>query len=93
LTFEKRRSPRRPLEQGVAILRPDGSVVCECVLSDISNEGARLKLSRKPGTPSLEIAPQFVLSLSKRGNLFRNCELIWHENDEVGLRFIAPKAS
>jgi hypothetical protein len=93
VTFEKRKNPRRPLEQGVAILRADGSLVCECVLSDISNDGARLKLSRKPGAPSPEIPPKFILSLSKRGNLFRNCEFIWHENDEVGLRFVATKAS
>jgi hypothetical protein len=92
VTFEKRKSPRRPLEQGVAILRQDGTLVCECTLSDISNEGARLKLSRDPEAAKLEIAPHFILSLSKRGNLFRNCELIWHENNEVGLRFVAPKS-
>jgi hypothetical protein len=93
VTFEKRKSPRRPLEQGVAILRQDGTLVCECTLSDISNEGARLKLAAKPGAAAPEIAPQFILSLSKRGNLFRNCELIWHEKDEVGVRFIVPKTS
>jgi hypothetical protein len=92
LGFEKRKSPRRPLDQQVAILHSDGTLVCECTLSDVSNEGARLKLTSKPGVSTPEIAPHFVLSLSKRGNLFRNCELIWQKLDEVGVRFITPKA-
>ena len=72
----------------VAILRDDGSVVCECSLADVSQEGARLKLRPKPGMPSPSIEPKFVLSLSRRGNLFRKCELIWQKQDEIGLRFI-----
>ena len=93
MAYEKRKSLRRPLGQQVAILRSDGTLVCECTLTDVSSEGARLKLTPEPGAASPDIAPQFILSLSKRGNLFRNCELIWHKNDEVGVRFIAPKAS
>lgn len=76
----------------VAILEPDGKLVCECALSDVSNDGARLRLQPKPGVPSPQIAPKFVLSLSRRGNLFRNCELVWRKGDEVGLRFIRPPA-
>lgn len=72
----------------VAILREDGSLVCECDLADVSQEGARLRLSPAPGHPSPSIDPKFVLSLSRRGNLFRQCELVWQKQDEVGLRFI-----
>ena len=72
----------------VAILRADGSVVCECSLADVSHEGARLRLAPRPGDPSPEIDPKFILSLSKRGNLFRNCELVWRDGDYVGLRFL-----
>jgi len=85
---EKRRSWRRPMNMHVAILREDGSLVCECDLADVSQEGARLRLSPAPGHPSPSIDPKFVLSLSRRGNLFRQCELVWQKQDEVGLRFI-----
>jgi hypothetical protein len=76
------------MQMHVAILREDGSLVCECDLADVSQEGARLKLSVEPGTPSPSIDPTFLLSLSRRGNLFRQCELIWQKQDEIGLKFI-----
>ena len=72
----------------VAILREDGSLVCECVLADVSQEGARLRLSTEPGLPSPSIDPKFVLSLSRRGNLFRKCELVWQKQNEIVLRFV-----
>lgn len=75
----------------VAILGPDGKLLCECALSDVSHDGARLRLMPKEGTAVPQIAPKFVLSLSRRGNLFRDCELVWHKGDEVGLRFIRPQ--
>ena len=93
MSFDKRKSPRRPFSMEVAILEPDGKLVCECALADVSHDGARLRLTPKPGAPSPEISPKFVLSLSRRGNLFRNCELVWRKGDEVGLRFIRPQAS
>jgi hypothetical protein len=76
------------MQMQVAILREDGSLVCECDLADVSQEGARLKLSVQPGSPSPSIDSKFVLSLSRRGNLFRKCELIWQKQDEIGLKFI-----
>ena len=72
----------------VAILREDGSLVCECDLADVSQVGARLRLSTEPGRPSPSIDPKFVLSLSRRGNLFRKCELVWQKQNEIGLRFV-----
>jgi hypothetical protein len=67
LAFEQRKSPRRRMEQQVAILKSDGKLVCECTLADVSNDGARLKLSLAPGAPAPSFDPQFILSLSKRG--------------------------
>jgi hypothetical protein len=89
--FDKRKSWRRPMQMDVAILEPDGKVVCECELRDVSHDGARLEMMIKPGAPAPQIAPKFVLSLSRRGNLFRNCELVWRKENEIGLRFIRPE--
>lgn len=79
------------MRMDAAILRPDGSVVCECALSDVSHGGARLKLAHKPGAAPPDIDTTFILSLSRRGNLFRHCRLVWRRGDELGLRFVAPK--
>lgn len=93
LTFEKRKKLRRMMERQVAILQSDGTLVCECTLTDVSDDGARLKLSQAPGATATSFDPQFILSLSRRGNLFRKCELVWHKDNEVGVRFVKPKAS
>lgn len=87
---EKRKNRRRPFSIEAAILEPDGKLVCECELADVSHDGARLRLTPGAGAPIPQIAPKFVLSLSQRGNLFRNCELVWHRGDEIGLRFVRP---
>ncbi len=91
MLIDKRKSSRRPLSMEVAILEPDGKLVCECALADVSHDGARLRLTPKPGDPSPQISPKFVLSLSRRGNIFRNCELVWRNGDELGLRFVRPR--
>lgn len=88
---DKRKDVRRPMTQPVAILASDGSLVCECTLRDVSDTGARLKLDIKEGSAVPDIAQAFILSLSRRGNIFRQCELVWQRDGEVGVRFIAPR--
>jgi hypothetical protein len=91
--MEKRKGLRRPVGQPVAILRSDGSFVCECTLRDVSDGGARIALTVKPGTAVPDIAPEFILSLTRRGNLIRYCETIWRRENEIGVRFIARKGA
>jgi len=91
--MENRKGPRRPVAQSVAILRSDGSFVCECTLRDVSDSGARLAINVKPGTAIPDIAPEFILSLSRRGNIVRHCETVWRRNNEIGVRFIARKGA
>jgi hypothetical protein len=87
MVFEKRKHVRRGIVQHVAILRADGTVVCECTLRDVSDTGARLKLITD-GKQAPDIAQEFILSLSKRGNIFRQCETVWRRGDEIGVRFV-----
>jgi hypothetical protein len=86
--FEKRKHTRRMMVQPVAILRPDGELVCECTLRDVSDTGARLKLAKQVSS-AIDIPQEFILSLSKRGNIFRQCETVWRQGDELGVRFIS----
>lgn len=91
--MEKRKDQRRSMAQSVAILRSDGSFVCECTLRDVSDSGARLAIVVKPGSAIPDIAPEFILSLSRRGNLVRHCETVWRRDNEIGVRFIARKGA
>ncbi|MEX0590662.1 MAG: PilZ domain-containing protein [Xanthobacteraceae bacterium] len=88
MAAEKRKHLRRILGQPVAILGADGNVICECTLHDVSDGGARLKLAIPKGGTAPEISPEFILSLSKRGNVFRHCQTVWRRSDEIGVRFI-----
>lgn len=67
------------------MLRANGELISLCTLLDISDTGARLRL---PTGSEIEVLPEFVLSLSQRGNLFRQCLLVWRERDQVGVQFI-----
>ena len=89
--WEKREAIRRSADQSVAILTSDGTLVCECVLVDGSDTGGRLRLQVPDGEEAPQILPTFILSLSKRGNLFRQCDTVWQRNNEVGVHFIRPK--
>jgi hypothetical protein len=84
----KRKHLRRKVVQPVAILRADGGVLCECELRDVSDGGARLRLTVPAGSPPPTIPTEFVLSLSTRGNVFRNCRTVWQRADEVGVQFV-----
>ena len=89
--MEKRKGTRRSLGQPVAILRSDGTFVCECTLRDVSDGGARIALTVKRGTVVPDIAPEFILSLTRLGNVVRYCETIWRSENEIGVRFVARK--
>lgn len=91
--MEKRKGTRRTVVQPVAILRSDGTFVCECTLRDVSDGGARIAITVKPGTAVPDIAPEFILSLTRRGNLIRYCETIWRRENEIGVRFVARKGA
>ena len=91
--MEKRKGLRRSTTQAVAILRSDGTFICECELRDVSDGGARLAITVKPGTAVPDIAPEFILSLTRRGNLIRYCETVWRRDNEIGVRFVARKGA
>ena len=88
--WEKRGAIRRNARQSVAILQSDGTLVCECDLVDVSDTGGRLRLRVPDGETPPQIMPEFILSLSRRGNIFRQCETVWQRDGEVGVRFIRP---
>jgi len=62
-----------------------GSPLAQCQVVNISSTGARLNL-REPAT----LPESFFLVLSKNSDVQRRCELIWHSEKGVSVRFLRP---
>jgi hypothetical protein len=69
----------------VHIIAIDGTWRRECTLLDVSATGARLLMSGAIDGLNLK---EFFLALSKSGSVFRRCELIRVNGEEVGVRFL-----
>ena len=75
------KSRRRPLRYS-AWMALDNDKLHGCVLSDISDSGARLDVEDS------EILPdRFMLLLSGTGSARRNCRVIWRAPAQVGVAF------
>jgi hypothetical protein len=71
---DKRRAIRRTMRYS-AVLVFAGGAQRPCVLSDISDTGARIDVER------------FTLLLSGNGSPRRNCRVVWREPKQVGVNF------
>ena len=65
------------------IERADGSRR-RCDLVEVTHRGARLKAV-------IPIGSKFVLSFSADGKVARFCEVIWQQESETGVRFLAKR--
>jgi PilZ domain len=85
--LDKRRSRRKPFDYvGVLDFR-DGQEPRPCQIADISAGGARLRLFNIPST----IPKLLTLVLSPRGNVRRDCKIVWRSTHEIGVRFVVSK--
>jgi len=80
---ELRKHARKPLHWRATIIagaEPPRS----CMVTDVSESGARLKLDR-PG----ELPEKIVLLLTKSGAARRMCRVIWRSKKDAGVKFLA----
>jgi hypothetical protein len=70
----------------VTLMAIDGTWRRSCVLMDVSQTGAKLKIE---GSADVLRAKEFFMLLSTTGLAFRRCELIWVEGSAVGVHFIS----
>jgi hypothetical protein len=83
---DKRKAVRRSMHYTAWIARKDQPLE-GCVLSDISDKGARLDVENVEAIPD-----EFMLFLSIRGTPRRQCKVAWRTEDQVGVRFVSPPA-
>ncbi len=73
----------------VRIVAIDGTWCRDCYLEDVSENGAKVSIN---GTVEGLKMTEFFLALSRTGSAHRRCELIWINDDTMGMRFVSPKA-
>lgn len=80
---ESRKTARRWMRRSATVVFDAGREPINCIIFDISDGGARLAIAH----PSSEIPHSFTLLLFKDGSLQRECEIVWHDNRYVGVKF------
>jgi hypothetical protein len=78
---EKRKNRRQPVHYRARLeLRPGRPV--GCVLTDVSDTGARLMVPYSDKVPE-----RFVLWLNDSGLARRTCQVVWRKPHQIGVRF------
>ena len=81
---DQRKSRRRPIAYMARLeLRPGKPV--RCMLSDISDTGARLDVPYPDKVPE-----RFRLWLTSSGTARRTCQVVWRKTHQMGVRFERP---
>ncbi|WP_183258061.1 PilZ domain-containing protein [Bradyrhizobium sp. CIR48] len=90
MSWDKRKAKRVHFEHEyrASLVGSDGAWQRDCVILDISETGARLRIE---GSPDVLKTREFFLSLSRMGLVFRRCELVRLDGAEVGVRFKASR--
>ena len=85
--YGDRQNERVRFERGIAVwmMGIDGTWRRDCVLLDISQTGARLRIEGSLQGLNLK---EFFLLLSSTGLVYRRCELVRVDGDELGIVFL-----
>ena len=83
MSAKERLQKRKPLEQRCWIAPESNQSLIECFFRDISHSGAKLILHAEIKLPS-----KFDLYLTPDGTVGRQCEVMWQNSNEVGVKFI-----
>jgi hypothetical protein len=87
MSKEKRRMRRQPLRHS-AWVAPTPQQRFDCVVSDVSETGARIEINDGASVPDC-----FVLLLSSNGAARRFCRVVWRKPHQLGVKFEASFAA
>jgi hypothetical protein len=89
---ERRTVERYRFGQGhpMRVMARDGSWQVPCTMIDVSDGGARLHLDGPLDGIELK---DFILKLAPFGTAQRNCELVWHRGEFIGVRFLGRRCT
>ena len=83
MSADKRGAPRKNIRWGGTILDTDGATVAQCTMVNVSASGAKLAVKQPSALPNT-----FNLLLSKKGEVRRQCEVVWRADKTIGVRFV-----
>ncbi len=83
----KRNAIRRPVRY-TAWIALKAKKLHGCVVSDISDSGARLGVENTASLPD-----EFLLFLSSRGTASRKCRVVWRKAKQIGVEFPLSRAA
>jgi hypothetical protein len=88
MTYGDRKSERVDFERGihVYIMGIDGTWRRDCMMVDVSQTGARLRV--EGSLEGLDLK-EFFLLLSSTGLAFRRCQMVRVTGDQIGVKFLA----
>lgn len=91
MSKELRRSRRISFERGksVQIMGIDGTWRRQCLLLDVSDDGALLTIEGSAAGLDLK---EFFMLLSSTGLAFRKCRLVRINGDQIGVEFLKPES-
>ncbi|WP_295559492.1 PilZ domain-containing protein [uncultured Hyphomicrobium sp.] len=81
---DKRGAPRKRVLKGAVIAFNDRTSTLSCAVKDISDTGARLKISKGVAAPG-----HFDLLIDIDG-IEVPCTVVWRRGEEIGVTFDAP---
>ncbi|MGO9356234.1 MAG: PilZ domain-containing protein [Xanthobacteraceae bacterium] len=88
MAYGDRKSERVDFERGihVHIMGIDGTWRRHCIMIDVSQTGARLRI--EGSLEGLDLR-EFFLLLSSTGLAYRRCKLVRVDGDQIGITFLA----
>jgi len=85
---ELRKSVRRRFSQNAMLYSVTGTAVGNCIVRDISDGGAKLRVAAAADAPD-----ELVLVLSRSGTIRRKCRVVWRSEHDLGVAFEARQPS
>lgn len=79
---EKRKATRKNIRHMGWIATPEDGVLQECVLSDVSETGARIDMGS-----IRELPDEFLLLFTRNAKMRRRCYVMWRKGTQVGVHF------
>ncbi len=88
MSGDKRKWRRKPIGTNAFLYACDGQRIGPCQVKDVSEGGAMLAHANAD-----ELPREFVLALSRNGQVRRHCQIVWQAVNHVGVRFTGTNAA
>ena len=80
---ERRKDQRHPINQAAKFVTETGALPRDCLITNISDNGARLFCE------AADIPESFQLLISGERSIRQECRVIWRLGGEIGVEFVS----